>query len=258
MMLAHIDATLLENVGKAVPINGRVAEHFTPNDYPEAAIDAHEEGTVRTKLAVNADGEVVGCTILITSKSVALDAATCRIATERARFTSVRGGHAVAAMREYILETKWDLPAQPLVPWQWRAVVNFSRGSAISCERLDKAEDWDFIDCDRIVPSNLLARLLGNKYLDVVSVEIVKTRRLDSGNVMLPSSTKRTIRVSESVFSIGSDGRVSACETRVAAVPGASDLCTVPRLINGKYSGSSAFVDVEDLVVDLPTPYEKP
>ena len=57
------------------------------DDYPAAAIGSHVEGPVRFTLTIDPSGRVVGCSIVHSSGSAVLDAATCNIMRRRARFT---------------------------------------------------------------------------------------------------------------------------------------------------------------------------
>lgn len=63
---------------------------ITAHDYPAEAIARREQGRVRYTLSINADGRVSGCTILQSSGSAALDAASCRLLRQRARFSPAR------------------------------------------------------------------------------------------------------------------------------------------------------------------------
>lgn len=72
---------------------------FSDADYPPSALRAGEQGTVRYRLDIGADGRVSACTITASSGSAALDSATCRLLRFRARFKPARdsAGRAVAA-----------------------------------------------------------------------------------------------------------------------------------------------------------------
>lgn len=59
-------------------------------DYPAAALRAGEQGTVRFRLDVAANGRVTACTISGSSGSASLDSTTCRLMTMRARFEPAR------------------------------------------------------------------------------------------------------------------------------------------------------------------------
>ncbi len=58
----------------------------SPLDYPAEALAKKEQGDVRLRLEVDSDGRVRSCSIVKSSGSHSLDAATCRIMSHRARF----------------------------------------------------------------------------------------------------------------------------------------------------------------------------
>ncbi len=60
-------------------------------DYPAAALANREQGIVRFRLNIGANGRVTGCTITRSSGSRWLDSATCQLMVRRARFTPARG-----------------------------------------------------------------------------------------------------------------------------------------------------------------------
>ena len=86
-----------------------LASYVRSGDYPPSALHRGEQGIVRFRLAVGADGRVADCEVLRSSGSTALDEATCRIMRTRARFTPARnaGGHPVPGSIES--EIGWHL-----------------------------------------------------------------------------------------------------------------------------------------------------
>jgi protein TonB len=89
---------------------------LSDDDYPAAALRAEEEGRVGYRLVIGPDGRVSACTIVQSSGSAALDAATCRIMRARARFAPARdaAGNAVADSR--VGRITWALPGEPPPP----------------------------------------------------------------------------------------------------------------------------------------------
>ena len=65
---------------------GSLAGLFTDDDYPAAALRKGEQGSVTVRLSIARSGVVTGCKVTQSSRSVALDTATCRILMLRARF----------------------------------------------------------------------------------------------------------------------------------------------------------------------------
>lgn len=67
-----------------------LGSYFSPADYPMSSVENHESGTVRFWIEVSAQGRVTDCHIVQSSGSAALDAATCRVMRERARYAPAR------------------------------------------------------------------------------------------------------------------------------------------------------------------------
>ena|SRR5205085_1859641 len=100
MIPAFLLAFLLAAQGVAVPAPAPAASAPAPvqhgtdwpfdllsdDDYPAAALRNSEQGKVRYRLEIGADGRVSNCTITSSSGSSILDSATCRIVRSRARF----------------------------------------------------------------------------------------------------------------------------------------------------------------------------
>jgi TonB family protein len=76
-------------------------------DYPTKMIENGDEGAVSAHLTVTADGRVSGCKVTETSGSEALDALTCRIATQRARFTPAHDEAGKAVAGDYWVAVTW-------------------------------------------------------------------------------------------------------------------------------------------------------
>ncbi|MCY7270950.1 MAG: energy transducer TonB [Sphingomonas bacterium] len=79
------------------------------DDYPDAAIQNEEQGSVTVSLTVGPNGRIAGCSVASSSGSRSLDSTTCRILTSRARFTPAQdntGATTSATVRQVI---KWVL-----------------------------------------------------------------------------------------------------------------------------------------------------
>jgi protein TonB len=79
------------------------------DDYPPAAIRAGEEGKVAVAVAVDASGQPIGCRIVTSSGSSALDQASCR-AMQRGRFEPARDANGTAIAGTYSRQLSWKLP----------------------------------------------------------------------------------------------------------------------------------------------------
>ena len=77
-------------VSKAQSAKGNLQSLFGTDDYPQDALRNEETGRAVAQLTVGTDGRVTNCSIVSSSGSRSLDAATCRILKSRARFTPAR------------------------------------------------------------------------------------------------------------------------------------------------------------------------
>ena len=87
---------------------------ITPADYPADARASRAEGTVDLSWAVGRDGRVASCRVDGSSGHPSLDAATCRLLTERGRYNAVspKGPD----LRRFSAAYAWHLP--PVAPDQ--------------------------------------------------------------------------------------------------------------------------------------------
>ena len=97
---------------KVEPARARanLASYVSDADYPASAIRSEEQGTTRFRLTVGPDGRVKDCTVTSSSGSSALDAATCRIMRNRARFTAARDTSGQATSDTVASAIRWVHP----------------------------------------------------------------------------------------------------------------------------------------------------
>jgi protein TonB len=83
---------------------------ITTDDYPTAALRQEVQGTVIISVMIGTDGRVRSCLVTQSSGSKLLDDATCRLYTQRARFTPARDadGNPVPAQRTD--RYRWQIP----------------------------------------------------------------------------------------------------------------------------------------------------
>jgi protein TonB len=79
-------------------------------DYPAAALQAKQSGTVRYTLEIGPNGRVTGCTITRSSGFSWLDATTCRLMRARARFTPAVDSNGNSATARIAQHFTWKLP----------------------------------------------------------------------------------------------------------------------------------------------------
>lgn len=82
----------------------------TSYDYPASAMREEREGTTGFKLTIGTDGLPTGCEITAPSGHADLDAETCRLIMERARFTPGRNARGEAAGGTYSNRIRWQIP----------------------------------------------------------------------------------------------------------------------------------------------------
>lgn len=83
----------------------------TTDDYPPEALSARIEGTANFVVTIDTQGMVSSCRISQSSGSDLLDAKTCALVTERARFTPARDAYGKAVQGAYSNRVRWVLPA---------------------------------------------------------------------------------------------------------------------------------------------------
>lgn len=82
---------------------------FHAADYPVAAIERREQGSVTVRLTVGVMGRVRACDIASSSGSRALDNASCQILLSRASFTPARDGSGNLTTDTVRQEIRWVL-----------------------------------------------------------------------------------------------------------------------------------------------------
>jgi TonB family protein len=96
--------------GKTVPRPISTSQDWVTNaDYPLEAWRRREEGVVQYDLAIDAQGQVAGCKITYSTATPDLEAATCRLLSERARFKPAEGEDGNPRASVYPGEMTWQL-----------------------------------------------------------------------------------------------------------------------------------------------------
>ncbi|NBC37724.1 TonB family protein [Novosphingobium sp. FSY-8] len=89
---------------------GQPANWVTTEDYPSRALREGAQGTTSFRLSVGPDGRVTGCEVTGSSGNAELDAATCRYASSRARFTPAKDGEGQPTTGSYSNRVRWQIP----------------------------------------------------------------------------------------------------------------------------------------------------
>jgi TonB family protein len=102
------------NLPASPPVDTRepLATYFSADDYPPSAVRGNEQGTASIVMAIAADGRVTNCALSQSSGSPALDAATCRIMRERARFQPARDEAGNAVPGRMAGSITWSMPSE--------------------------------------------------------------------------------------------------------------------------------------------------
>lgn len=87
------------------------AEWMTSDDYPPEALQRGEEGTVGVAMTIDAHGRVDSCTVTLSSRSEALDRATCELVERRARYTPARDAKGAPVPDRKTLRFRWQIEA---------------------------------------------------------------------------------------------------------------------------------------------------
>jgi len=93
----------------ARPSNDRT-KWVTQGDYRPSWIRREYTGTARFEVGVGTDGKVDSCSITRSSGHSALDDATCKLVTRRARFEPAMNSGRVAVKGSYSGSVRWELP----------------------------------------------------------------------------------------------------------------------------------------------------
>nr|WP_255554746.1 energy transducer TonB [Sphingomicrobium sp. B8] len=104
--------TIILEEGVAQAPRGDVRGVFTPDDYPTASLRAEEEGTVRAIVSVGTDGVPTACDVTQSSGYARLDATTCSIILERARFAPALDAEGQPVEGTYSTPPiRWEIPS---------------------------------------------------------------------------------------------------------------------------------------------------
>lgn len=99
--------------GETSPLKRRakanIARLFTSKDYPHDALDRSQEGLVKFVLLVDERGRVADCTVIETSGVAVLDAQSCIILKERARFQTALGADGKPAKDAVTARIVWSM-----------------------------------------------------------------------------------------------------------------------------------------------------
>jgi TonB family protein len=86
-----------------------LAQYINSDDYPHVAVSEDASGAVGFALLVDEQGKVADCTVIETSGYASLDAQSCAILRERAKFTPAVGKDGKPAKDSMVSRIRWQL-----------------------------------------------------------------------------------------------------------------------------------------------------
>ena len=82
---------------------------FTSEDYPAVAMRNDQSGLVAFALLIDEQGRVADCTVIETSGAASLDAQSCGIIRNRAKFSPARGTDEKPIKSAYLGRIRWRI-----------------------------------------------------------------------------------------------------------------------------------------------------
>jgi protein TonB len=82
---------------------------ITNDDYPPSSLRNEEQGTVRVRLEIGTNGRVTSCSVSSSSGHPALDSATCRLLSNRARFSPAKDSTGSATTDTFSQSIAWRI-----------------------------------------------------------------------------------------------------------------------------------------------------
>lgn len=200
--------------GKACRARARLGSLISNDDYTKDALRNNEQGTVGFRVEVGADGLVKACNVTATSGSASLDSATCRLLTERARFTPAynkRGKpvpDSVAARIVWRIDASKQLP--PLAPGLFAATMRVSPEGEMSCTYAENGQAPATMECPATGDQGMIAaaRARGR------SVEQTFVRSITPDGKAEPVDTVdhgTQVVAAEALLSVAADGSLLEC-----------------------------------------------
>jgi len=119
------DVVRIPDPGPSVVPTPRPAPSFTPrlarpsndssrwittDDYPRRSLVDESEGTARYRVVVGTNGKVSSCEVTNSTGDSALDEATCRFITRRARFEPATDETGARVVGTYTGTVRWEIP----------------------------------------------------------------------------------------------------------------------------------------------------
>jgi TonB family protein len=174
---------------------------LTDADYPEEAIRNNEQGTVAFRLDVASDGKPRGCSVLSSSGSATLDATTCRIMTERARFQPARDAKGKPTADQVTARISWRMPTDEMPP-RMKAAFDLWTGCVLG-------------EAAKLVPGDLPAdQVAGRAFAGCTALEAIVSQEVDG-----PAALERPRNSMASAIALGATKARQALNTPTPDAP---------------------------------------
>lgn len=148
------------------------------SDYPAYALRQNLEGISRFRLTIDGDGRVTACLITVSSGSEVLDEATCRVLTQRARFSPALDRKGRPVNGHYENSVRWQIPNGQSIPQPGQMVSSIlvsPEGAPLLC----KIEALGGHEASRkeVGPMPCPMRALDHPYTDALGNPVAKRIR---------------------------------------------------------------------------------
>lgn len=100
---------MASDAARPAPV-GTLGNWFTPNDYPTDLLRQGAMGIVHIRLDVDEKGAVTGCHVQMSTKPVGFDVATCKLLSQRAKFTPGHNAKGEPIKSYYVATVRWVIP----------------------------------------------------------------------------------------------------------------------------------------------------
>ncbi len=191
------------------------ATWVTPADYPAAARRANLQGTSAVRLAVVESGGVTGCEVTASSGWALLDAQSCGLLKQRARFTpaAVRGRKVASVWQS---KFTWRMPSAPAMLGSWARATTMvvdPSGAVPSCsmQASGPATQADYCLAVRfLVPEGRTALLGGTQ---PAAIEVRELHTIDGGQAIDMGDTagRDVLFTSRIRYTVDPAGEITRC-----------------------------------------------
>ena len=206
---------------------------ISPDDYPVDALDRNEQGDVGVLIRVDPTGAVSDC-IIEHSASAILDARTCELIRQRAKFSPARDRQGRPVASEKRTNISWrmkiaDNDVEPSSPWAFTAIMTYSPdGSPLACR-------MEFEGAKKLPPTMRPASCspmqLPSSFQDLGPIsQLSIAQKFSLGPISNPplGPNEQLIEHTLLALQIDATGKVSSCEViETMSKVGVADGCTL-------------------------------